>query len=140
LLSTPDPDAATKELLANSPQNAPFVSEADLFLVFSGFAPVSAENTAEEPLLWSFPVLGTPESREPELAELARRRDLLDARMLDAVALFSTLPSEEEQQALESDSGEAALAVAQAAGGRRLCASCLESASGSQPHGDTSPH
>ncbi|MDX1973792.1 MAG: lamin tail domain-containing protein [Candidatus Sumerlaeia bacterium] len=118
LLPTPDPDAATKELLANSPQNAPFVSEADLFLVFSGFAPVSTENTAEEPLLWSFPVLGTPESRELELAELARRRDLLDARMLDAVALFSTLPSEEEQQALESDSGEAALAVAQAGDSR----------------------
>lgn len=98
------PDSELLARLAVSPMNGPFVNEADVLTVFSGFsAPQSASGSGQSTSagqLWAFPVLGTPNSSDASIAALASRSDLLDARLLDVFALF-----EREQQSAEATTG-----------------------------------
>ncbi len=94
LLRGAQPSTEIVARLAASPMNGPFVNEADVLTVFSGYSEPSQSRRGNDQSasvnrsLWAFPVLGTPASLDSAVASAASDRGQIDARILDVFALL----------------------------------------------------
>jgi len=93
-LRTGNIDSEALERLAQGPQNGPFVSVADILTVFTGFA----DPTRKVSQLDTFPVIGTPDSEDEKVAELAGDRNRLDARLMNVFDVYMSDPEPSTSQ------------------------------------------
>ncbi|MCB2154789.1 lamin tail domain-containing protein [bacterium] len=95
------PDTQVLRKLRNYPMDGPFVSPADVFQVFAGYAP---ENGGEG-IRWNFPALATPRSADLEDVDLAKKPSIIDARLLDVFTV--KLPRLQSRESTEMSKSEA---------------------------------